>query len=134
MLGNLIGDFASKAFSNKNTTTRKAGDIFSKPVGGVDYSSLLFDNVDYTGGKSSFLDKKEDKKDNFLTKFLKKGFGEDEEGNTYQERFAKGLLQSYMPQEKSSSELITDEIAKGMGLSGGGLNTRINPFYVYNLL
>ena len=131
LVGNFVGDFASKAFSNKNTTsnTRKAGDIFSRPVGGVDYSNLLLNNVDFTGGKSSFLDKKEDKKDNFLTKFLKKGFGEDEEGNTYQERFAKGLLQSYMPQEKSSGELITDEIAKGMGLSGGGFNNQINPSF-----
>ena len=82
-------------------------------------SSTLIDNIQKENKSSE--SKKE--KDNFLKTFINKnlkvpGFGKDEEGNTFQDRFGTAF-ESYRPKNKESGDLIADAIADQMGVTQG---------------
>ena len=55
------------------------------------------------------------------------GFGKDEEGDSFAKRFAKGFMKSYRPQEKSSQDLIYDQLAANLGARKGGLSGLAQP-------
>ena len=68
-----------------------------------------------------------DFKDNYIKTKIFPGFGEDEEGNTVQDRFMQGF-KSYRPKEKTSEEKIYDNLLQmgTGGQMGGGYNTTIS--------
>ena len=112
----MLGSINTGGFSKSQVAGMQDSNYFNrKGVPGV-YSPIDRKAPRITGS---------DFRDNYVKNKIFPGFGKDEEGNTFQDRFMQGF-KSYRPKDKTSEEKIYDNLLQmGTGGSlGGGINAQ----------
>ena len=109
----MLGSINTGGFSKSQVDAMKDSNYFNrKGVAGV-YDPIDRNAPVITGSPES---------NNFLKSFVGNmpGFGKDDEGDSYANRFAKGLYKSYGPDKKSEEEKFYEQFNTRLGGNMGG--------------